>query len=195
MIKKCPVCGKAFDVLWPQLWRYKNGKSFICSWKCLRLIQKGDCKVKEMVVLTDDQKRAAAGIALNGENPLKYLKDCGVANPSCSWKTVLNWAKKNWSAEDYAELPESFGKKKPEKKEPEKKDPDIICRVDMEPLEVYAIKSRVLKDGFYKKTNSGEGMFLYGLSVQQEQIGLTAEHWKELAAEIILAMNQLGIKK
>ena len=37
MITNCPVCGKAFDVLWPQLWRYKRGQLYLCSWKHLRL--------------------------------------------------------------------------------------------------------------------------------------------------------------
>ena len=42
MITNCPVCGKAFDVLWPQLWRYVRAKRYLCSWKCLRLYdQKG----------------------------------------------------------------------------------------------------------------------------------------------------------
>lgn len=36
MIANCPECGKAFDVLWPQLWRYKRGQLYLCSWKCLR---------------------------------------------------------------------------------------------------------------------------------------------------------------
>lgn len=36
MINECPECGKVFDVLWPQLWQYKRGTKFICSWSCLR---------------------------------------------------------------------------------------------------------------------------------------------------------------
>ena len=33
---KCPVCGKDFDVLWPNHWVYKRGNNFICSWGCIR---------------------------------------------------------------------------------------------------------------------------------------------------------------
>ncbi len=33
---RCAECGKEFCVLYPQLWRYKNGKRFFCSWHCLR---------------------------------------------------------------------------------------------------------------------------------------------------------------
>ena len=70
-----------------------------------------------------------------------------------------------------------------------------LALLELEPLEVYAIKSRVLKDGYYKKSQNGTGMYLYGMSVQQEQVGLNAEHWKELAAEIMLALEQLGIRE
>ena len=39
MLKKCRICGKQFDVLYPELWRYKeqwNGKQakdWFCSFK------------------------------------------------------------------------------------------------------------------------------------------------------------------
>ena len=40
-MKRCRNCGKRFDVLWPELWRYKKGYDrkqavWFCSWKCLR---------------------------------------------------------------------------------------------------------------------------------------------------------------
>ena len=36
MIYKCATCGKEFDALWPDLYRYKRGGTFLCSWSCLR---------------------------------------------------------------------------------------------------------------------------------------------------------------
>lgn len=36
MITKCGQCGKSFDVLYPDLWRYVRGKTYLCSWSCLR---------------------------------------------------------------------------------------------------------------------------------------------------------------
>lgn len=42
MITKCRICGKEFEVLYPELWRYVRAKRYLCSWKCLRLYdQKG----------------------------------------------------------------------------------------------------------------------------------------------------------
>ena len=49
MIKNCPICGKAFDVLYPDIWRYKRNNQFICSWKCIRLFDgKEEKQVKSM---------------------------------------------------------------------------------------------------------------------------------------------------
>jgi len=36
MIYKCATCGKEFDALWPDLYRYRRGGTFLCSWSCLR---------------------------------------------------------------------------------------------------------------------------------------------------------------
>ena len=35
-MERCDVCGKDFAILYPHLWRYKNGSKFFCSWHCLR---------------------------------------------------------------------------------------------------------------------------------------------------------------
>ena len=32
----CSECGKEFDVLYPDLWRYRTGTRWFCSWHCLR---------------------------------------------------------------------------------------------------------------------------------------------------------------
>lgn len=48
MVTKCPVCGKAFDVLWPQLWRYRENRQYICTWKCLRQKRKEEEEMAKM---------------------------------------------------------------------------------------------------------------------------------------------------
>lgn len=37
---KCSWCGKEFTVLYPDLWAYKVGKKWFCTWKCLRADEK-----------------------------------------------------------------------------------------------------------------------------------------------------------
>ena len=118
-MQKCRTCGKEFDVLWPELWRYKkmNGnstKTWYCSWKCLRADEnrKGENEMQGKNLLTEAQKRKAIKIALDGENPLPYLKKCGATNATTTWNTVRNWAKRNCDKGVYEELPEKFGPQK-----------------------------------------------------------------------------------
>ena len=108
MITRCPVCGKKFDVLWPELWRYKREKRFLCSWSCLRKYDRKEAE--DMKTLTDEEKRAAAEVALTGGNPLPYLKGLGVANVTTAWNTVRNWARGHLNQDEYEKLSEKFGR-------------------------------------------------------------------------------------
>lgn len=118
MITTCPVCGKGFDILWPHLWAYKEGKRYLCTWKCLRQLRKEEegmerTMYKSRLNLTDEQKEKAVDIALKGGNPLPFLKECGAKNPSTTWAGVRNWASKlDWDTDVMSSLPESFGHKK-----------------------------------------------------------------------------------
>lgn len=111
MINNCPICGKAFDVLYPHLYRFKRGHIYFCSWSCIRKHDETKGIKKEMNILTNDQKEKAVDIALKGGNPLPYLKECGASNPSTSWKAVRHWAsKQDWDDDVMSQLPERFGK-------------------------------------------------------------------------------------
>ena len=70
----------------------------------------------------------------------------------------------------------------------------IFREIDMEPLEVCGVRSRVLKDGVYTRNTAGNAMILSGLSMADDHLGLRAETWSRLSAEILLALKQLGIK-
>lgn len=112
-MKTCFMCGNRFSVLYPQMWRYKRDRLWFCSWHCLYgYDQKGSENMREMVKLTEEQRNEALGRALNGENPLAYLKAVGVRNPSTSWQNIRKWAQKNWTEEQFALLPEHFREKK-----------------------------------------------------------------------------------
>jgi hypothetical protein len=86
VITNCPVCGKGFDVLWPHLWRYKRGKSYLCSWKCLRL---ADSKGKEEVMNKTAKRSRMNAVEMDeairlfreGDSSLdQYLTDHGITN-------------------------------------------------------------------------------------------------------------------
>lgn len=114
---KCPVCKKEFDVLWPSQWAYKRGNKFICSWGCIRKYDRKEADgMQGKAILTEEQRTNALEMALNGENPLPYLKKCGAANPTTTWKTVRKWAEEHWDKAIAGTLPERFGQQKKEQK-------------------------------------------------------------------------------
>ena len=108
--KRCPVCGKRFTVLWPHQWAYKRGKpnaKYYCSWKCLRTLdnEKGDDDQVKRGKLTLEQKKRAVQIALDGGDPLKYLKDHGAGNPAAMWYTIKQNVK-DTDPETYRKIPD-----------------------------------------------------------------------------------------
>lgn len=92
MIKNCPICGKAFDVLYPDIWRYKRNNRFICSWKCIRLFDgKEEKQVKERVSVKktrmnrDDMAEAVRMWKANDPCLDQYLTDHGITHIG-KWK-------------------------------------------------------------------------------------------------------------
>lgn len=132
--KTCPVCGKAFSVLWPGQWAYKRGSpcnpKYICSWKCLRIYDKGKdparpakVQFEEVAIVPNSKisnadKEKAVQIALEGGNPLRFLETLNLADAGQMWYTI----KKKLKAKDpetYAKLPTRFLPKQCQPKEPE----------------------------------------------------------------------------
>lgn len=210
MRRKCPVCGRRFWCDWPGLWAYKRDKLFLCSWSCIREYDRKEAKKMERKQMTREEKRKAAEIALGGGNPLSYLKDIGMKNPTTAWRGIRAWAAQEMGTEEAAKLPEKFGKGTPEvqlvcdpeiaeeyRKEQEQKEADreqAEARTErterilgQEPLEPAALFSRVLECGTWRKVN-GMGMMLQGPEVQ---IILNVFEWAKLSAEILVAIRQL----
>ena len=118
----CTECRKQRDVLYPELWRYKIGSKYFCSWGCLR---KGEQKMGK---ITLEMKKKAVQIALDGGNPFEYLESCGSKNPHGLWWTI----KENLKVADpdkYVKLPKykpgpAEGKPAVDKGMPKKIGPD-----------------------------------------------------------------------
>ena len=100
MIRKCPVCGIMFDVLYPDLWRFKRNHIFYCTYSCLKLSDEG---VKEMAKITKEQKQKAVDIALDGGNQVAFLKECGCMAPDQMWAYIKKTLKAK-EPEVYAKL-------------------------------------------------------------------------------------------
>jgi hypothetical protein len=95
VIKNCPICGKAFDVQWPHLWRYKRDKFYLCSWKCIRLFdEKGkeakpvkETSEKKRVRMNPDDMAEALRLFKAGDSRLdQYLENHGITNIP-KWKS------------------------------------------------------------------------------------------------------------
>lgn len=106
MITNRPVCGKAFEVLWPNLWRFKRENVYLCSWGCMRALDDKKGLNRDMK-LSEEQRKTAIDMALNGESPVKYIAGCGINNPSCTWWNLKKYLQKN-DPETYGRLPEKF---------------------------------------------------------------------------------------
>ena len=97
---------------------------FVSPWGTWHRLQKEELKRKdyqitdgrgaeEMRKITLEDKKKAVEIALSGENPLSFLKECGVANPSASWAYIKKTLKEV-DPEKYAMLPSRANAAEPE---------------------------------------------------------------------------------
>lgn len=104
MIWNCPVCGKAFDVLWPHLWAYKKNSKFVCSWGCLRAYEKEGKEMDKRQKVPDEAKKAAIAAALEGKDPYEPLRPY-TSNPKSLWTYMKQQLRKS-DPETAAKLPD-----------------------------------------------------------------------------------------
>ena len=114
MIVTCPVCKKERDVPYPDMWVYKRGSRYLCSWTCLRAydnrhgeprqLRKGDALNVRRKGLTLEEKKRAVQECLEGKNPLVYLESIGVKTPAQTWHDIKKKLK-DADPETYAKLP------------------------------------------------------------------------------------------
>lgn len=166
MRPKCPVCGKLFWCDYPHLWRYKRDKKFICSWSCLR---KYDGKEAEDMAYSKIKKDGTPAKIPSGKKKEEPKVDL-VYEPAI--------------AEEYKAEQE------------QKKATERTCRIlGQEPLDCAAVFSRILKYGRYWKLKDPLRAGFMQLTANDVDITLTANEWIRFSAEILLALEQLGIKE
>ena len=115
MTEKCPACGKEFYVLYPNQWAYKWKQQHVCTWGCLRKLQRqdeperGEIEMDGTIVKINlEQRMKAANIAISGENPYPYLESLGCANPTAVWYSIKKMIRKNYP-ELFKKLPKRVG--------------------------------------------------------------------------------------
>ena len=100
-VKTCPLCGKQFGVPFADLWVYKRGSKYLCSYHCMRDFDKRG--VNPLTKVTLEDKKKAVQIALDGGDPREFLKTKCKA-PDVMWHSIRQ-ALKTADPELYARLP------------------------------------------------------------------------------------------
>ena len=192
MITNCPVCGKAFDVLWPQLWAYRDGSLYFCTWKCLRQMRK---EAEEMYTKT---KKDGTPAKRPGPRPKKITDpDVEVKLPEPDREKFEKQSITHRMQED---IKEAMRKACPPVMTPEEREEirqeiaaqekRAVEKENSRPLEAAALKSRILTASW--KYQDGH-VFLEGPDLSMSTIALTAKEWIALTYEIRTAIRQLGL--
>ena len=218
MITACEICGKSFDVLYPDLWRYKRRNMFLCSWSCLRQFDEGE---KAMNKITLKQKQKAVEIAIDGGNPIAYLKSCGSSAPEKLWGYIKTVVKKK-DPETFAKIPD-LRRKKPEAPEAEAKPATVkvdgpirIQTKEPEKVEVVEtpekkpelppITAPVVYDGMivreveglfgrYRYSGIGSAVYIDFESVESmDTLSYTVDQWRKFREEQDKAARILGVE-
>ena len=167
MRPKCPVCGKLFWCDYPHLWRYKRDKKYICSWSCLRKY---------------DERKEAGDMAYS-----KIKKDGTPAKPTRKQKEEpkVELVYDPSIAEEY------------KREQEQKKATERTCRtLGQDPLEVCGVRSRVVQYGRYGtfKDNMKHEKYM-SFTANDVDMYMEANKWIRFSAEILVALEQLGIKE
>ena len=193
MIQNCPMCGKAFDVLWPDQWVFKRNKRFICSWSCLRAADNKKGVEKRVKLSERDQK--AVDIALEGGNPVEFLKKES-KNASAAWYHVKQKVKEV-DPETYAKLPARIVNEK----KPEEPKAVTVAKVEevpkiCQPAKYSGMIIRELEGGFgrYRRSDVHGSIYIdFEYTEGADVISLTVEQWRKFLEDLNNAAESLGV--
>lgn len=136
--RRCGECGKDFAVLYPHLWRYRRGRAYFCSWKCLRIFdgkedEKNMKEAKKTRVFRDqiETGRQLADAVERGEDPIEFLKGMGYGNPVHAFSNIIKKLREQ-APEVAARIPARSGGKKPGRKPEEK--PKVVLTINHKDL-------------------------------------------------------------
>lgn len=194
-MKQCAVFGKSFDVLWEQLWVYKRGCKFMCSYHCLReydvnngkkvsdkqedesmrKINRGEL-LEEMKEYAEKQKPAARTKRKTNKKPEPIKFDYEKSKPIAK---VIKVEEKDGGVEITAvKIP------KPEKKESY---PGTLKQASVELSSVLYSNGRYIRD-----VDDNANMVL---RAGTNYLTHTPEEWIDLTREIMQALKQLFPEK
>lgn len=108
MITNCQTCGKRFVTHWPELWPFREGNRYYCSQACKNTdderfkrriktetsMKKGRPKGMGRCKITLEDKKKAVQIAIDGGDPMEYLRGLRSKNPAAMWYAIRENLKK-----------------------------------------------------------------------------------------------------
>lgn len=166
--RTCRSCGKKFTVPQASIWQYKKRRGkvtlYFCTWSCMRAFER---KEEEMKMNKAMRGRAAKARAAEGAEEQKAAEE-------------QREAETEKAGTDMKELEEVLRVAA---------EPKTLIN-GIEPLEVAAVYSRVMKYGTFKKVQGG--MVLSGMDFN---IILSAYEWFRLSEEILVALRQLDASR
>lgn len=166
---KCPVCGKRFEVLWPNQWVYKRGNKYICSWGCIRRYDR-----KEANGMYTKTKKDGTPAKKPGPKKIVLHKGPGLIVTTAEGDAFPPPPQPDELTGKLVTVPY------PEQQE----------KVNAEErLPIASVWSRALECGTFTKVQ-GIGMMLKD---PECQILMSREKWEQLAAEIRVALGMLEV--
>ena len=202
MVSICPVCKKEFEILHPQMWRYKINSEYVCSWGCLR---KGETKGVETVKreIPQEAKLEAVRIAIEGGDPIEYLGKYSV-NPAGMWTYIRSVVKKT-DPETFEKIPnlrekppkKSLQVEKPKKpaRAPEEKQKQDAPKKEEEPIsqpDVQILRLESKKTGIeYSLSDDRQRMVMESGG---DMLNVTLEQLPDFLQELPPICRQLGVK-
>jgi len=235
MTFNCPICGKFTVAHWPEFWVYKMGDTLFCSENCYCVELFRETRSKDKVnnvkrrhiimshkIITDEVKREAYRIAIEGGDPRPYLRSVGTKCPNDTWQRIRQELKEE-DPETYERLPKRipFNKKKAAKPETPEQLPAVkltgpvrietpegetLAKIDVpeaprivnkpgHPATCDGFTVRAIEGEFgtYLRYKVGETSYIDYTSNGGEEVSMTVEQWIRFVAELDRAFSALGV--
>ena len=222
MMFTCPTCGKYTCAHWPEYWPYRRGPTYYCSWQCLDVDQVRDMQEMNKAIalhkgvirlnkVNQKQKDKAVQMAISGQDPRPFLKECGSKNPEKLWGYIRGCVKAT-NPQLFAQIPTRLNMKGAETPEAPKTAGEAMANMQAAADEFFGqCKEAGLKldgpkeeepeDDFEcsvirsKKTGARYELMddYFSLKLGMDELYLPVDAWRKLLKEIRVAGHRLGV--
>lgn len=231
MMTTCGICGKRFVVTWPQHWVYRRKDVFLCGEDCMIVYDTQQTRaangfgtkktegVEEDMALTQKQREEVVEIAIQGGDPIAYLKkECGAPNPWATWSYIKKkLAKddpvkhneilqaetlKHAGIDPKCKLPKSFQDIREVKLEQTAEVTTVaevppVEALEAEAAEVFKITGVETLLGSYARGQVARNVIYFRREIAEGdviEVAMTENDWRKLAMELPKVLKTLGVE-